>query len=90
MVSVMVPGPPWVSAQTMSKRRNRSRPRIRRAIAITGQIAGSTILKKVRQQPAPSIAAASSCDLSTLDSAASRIRNMNGVHCQTSQMMIAG
>jgi hypothetical protein len=33
----------------MSKMRARSRPRIRMAIAITGQIDGSTILKKVRQ-----------------------------------------
>ena len=33
------------------------------AIAITGQIAGSTILRKVRQKPAPSISAASSLRL---------------------------
>ena len=43
----MVPGPPPVSAQMMSNRRNRSSARIRTAIASTGQIAGSTILRKV-------------------------------------------
>ena len=43
----MVPGPPLVSAQTMSNRRNRSSARIRTAIASTGQIAGRTILRKV-------------------------------------------
>ena len=34
----------------------------RHAIASTGRIAGSTIRKKIRHQPAPSISAASSCD----------------------------
>ena len=59
-------------------------------MASTGQIAGRTILRKVRQKPAPSISAASSCDLSTLDSAASSSRNMNGVHCQISAIRMAG
>ena len=43
IVSVMVPGPPMVSAQMMSKMRNRSSPRIRMAMAMTGQIAGRTM-----------------------------------------------
>ena len=60
IVSVMVPGPPAVSAQTMSKMRTRSRPRISMAIAITGQIAGSTMRRKVSHQAAPSSSAASS------------------------------
>ncbi len=59
-------------------------------MAMTGQIAGSTILRKMRGKRAPSSSAASSCERSTWDSAASRIRNMNGVHCQISQMRIAG
>ena len=65
-------------------------PRMRMAIAMTGQIAGSTILKKMRQKRAPSSSAASSRERSTCDRAASRIRNMNGVHCQISQMKMAG
>jgi hypothetical protein len=49
MVSVMVPGPPWVRAQTMSNRRTRSSARISSTIASTGRIAGSTIRKNTRQ-----------------------------------------
>ena len=90
MLSVRVPGPPLVSAQMTSNSRNRSSPRIRIAIAITGQIAGSTMRRNIRQEPAPSMAAASSCEASTLASAASNNRNMKGVHCHTSAAMIAG
>ena len=49
----MVPGPPAVSAQIMSKMRTRSRPRISMAMAITGQMAGNTMRRKVRKYPAP-------------------------------------
>ena len=63
---------------------------MRSAIIITGQIAGRVTLRNACQREAPSIAAASSCSWSTLASAASRMMNMNGVHCHTSQMMIAG
>ena len=90
IVSVIVPGPPCVSAHTMSNRRKRSSPRIRIATVMTGAIAGSTMREKVRHQLAPSMAAASSCERSTLPSAASSSRNMNGVHCQISAAMMAG
>ena len=57
---------------------------------MTGQMAGSTIPKNVRQYPAPSMDAASSWDLSTADRAASSSRNMKGVHCQISAIRMAG
>ena len=56
----------------------------------TGLITGSVILKKIFQNEAPSISAASIRLRSTFDSAASRIRNMKGVHCHTSHTRIAG
>ena len=57
---------------------------------MTGQIAGSTIRVKMRQGEAPSISAASIWLWSTFESAARRIRNMKGVHCQISARKIAG
>ena len=60
------------------------------AMAMTGQMAGSTIRANLRQKPAPSISAASSWLWSTLVSAASKSRNMNGVHCQISAIRMAG
>ena len=57
---------------------------------MTGQIAGRTMRRNTVSGEAPSISAASVRLLSTLESAASSSRNMNGVHCQISAMKMAG
>ena len=85
-----VPGPPFVITNTISKIRTRSKARIMMAINITGHMAGNEIRKKVAQNPAPSIAAASVKSVLTLDNAAKRIKNINGNHCQISAISITG
>jgi hypothetical protein len=66
-----------------------SMSRISTTVAATGRIAGKVTRRKICQRLAPSTMAASTVSMSWLSSAASRMMNMNGVHCQMSPTITA-
>ena len=84
MVSVELPGPPRVMANTYSKTLNASNALMINATTITGRNMGNVIKEKVNHRPAPSTRAASNGVLGKASKPARNIKSMNGVHCHTS------
>jgi len=85
---VALPGPAEVRLKIESKIFDASIRRIMIAPILIGAINGNVMLQNVRQGVAPSISADKNCSFGRLRSPANKIRNINGVHCQTSAMVI--
>lgn len=88
MVSVALPGPAEVKLKIESKIFDASIKRIKIAPILIGAISGNVMLQKVRHVEAPSISADKNCSFGRLSKPANKIKNINGVHCHTSAIVI--
>ena len=83
-----MPGPPDVMILGRSTILNASIMRMSMTVAATGMICGQVISLNICQPLAPSTWPASIWSRGTFSSAASRITNTNGIHCQVSPIMM--